>query len=153
MIVNFSFYIINCKIKPNWCLFYLRKTRMIDVVVGSTKYCSTYGANKNPNREWTVSISVPAITKYTFLCHRITCRAWITRWRCLWIRPCSLFYISSHYRVKVVFGLKKMVNIIINKYLSHNNNYNYRIRHNFYTFTWKNLYFSVITFIQTRFSV
>ena len=85
---------------------YLRKTRMIDVVVRSTKYCSTYGANKNPNREWTVSISVPAITKYTFLCHRITCRAWITWWRCLWIRPCSLFYISSHYRVKVVFRLK-----------------------------------------------
>ena len=90
---------------------YLWETRMIDVVVRSTKHSSAYWTNKEPNCKWTVSVSVPTVSKYTLLCNTLTCRAWITWYHCFWITSSSLLYISSNDWVKVVFRLEMKIKI------------------------------------------
>ena len=95
------------RLEPYFMLFcYLWETWMIDIVVRGTKHSGTYWADKKSNCEWTVSISVPTISKYAFLCNSLTCGTGITRWHCFWVRSCCLFYISSNYWVEVVFRLK-----------------------------------------------
>ena len=98
--------VINGKNKLQGRPIYLWKTRMVDIVVRGAKYRGAYWTNENPDGEWTMSISVPTITKYTFLCNSFTCWTWITRWSSFRIGSCCLLYISRHYRVKVVFWLE-----------------------------------------------